>query len=332
MPGEQDASAGPEPGLQTDFAGLAASLPAFSPNTCPDNVGGYLAYYGLDMSRDFPASSFSLGTVTSGEHRLALHCWEQPGADSTLMLVHGYFDHVGLYGHLVRFGLGRGFNVVAFDLPGHGLSTGPRAEIRDFAEYRQAIADSLSASGHLPGPCKVIAQSTGAAAVMDYLQSGQAPSLGRVVLLAPLVRPTQWRRITFMHSLLRRFVENVPRKFAESSQDSRFLEFLRNDPLQSLVIPVCWVTALRRWIPRFLAGEPCDKPILVVQGDADDTVDWCFNLEHVGRLFPAMELHTVPGGRHHLANEREDLRRAYLDTVGDYLAGTNGRSALPRDR
>jgi alpha-beta hydrolase superfamily lysophospholipase len=288
-------------------------------------ANAYLDYYGLDLSQEFPAARFSLGAVSSGGYRLALHCWQQPEAHTTLLLVHGYFDHVGLYGHLVRFGLDQGANVVAFDLPGHGLSSGPPGEIRDFSEYRQAIVDSLSAVEYLPGPRRVIAQSTGAAAVMDYLQSGQTPSLDRVVLLAPLVRPAQWRRIVFTHSLLHRFIENVPRDFAESSQDRDFLDFLRNDPLQSLVVPVCWVTALRRWIPRFLAGEPCDKPILVVQGGADDTVDWRYNIEQIKRLFPAMDLFQVAPARHQLANEREDLRAAYLEKVGDYLS-------LPRRR
>jgi alpha-beta hydrolase superfamily lysophospholipase len=307
--------------LRAAFQRLASSLPAFTPRRCPPDAREYLDFYGLDMALEYPQPDFGLGAVVSGDHRLALHCWEPPGATETLVLVHGYFDHVGLYSHLVRFGLSRGANVVAFDLPGHGISSGPRGEIRDFAEYRQAIADVLTAVDYLPGKRLVIAQSTGGAATMDYLQNGGASRVDRVVLLAPLVRPTQWRRIVFTHRLLSRFVDQVPRRFADSSQDPQFLNFLREDPLQSLVIPVCWVAALRRWLPRFLAGPVSPHELMVVQGDADDTVDWTYNLRQIRRLFPAMRLYMVPGGRHHLANERADLRTAYFSAIESYLEG-----------
>ena len=310
--------------LRARFLRLAAELRPFLPRQSPDDTAAYLEYYGLDVSQQFPQVSLGLGTVSSGDHRLALHCWEQPAARSTLLLVHGYSDHVGLYGHLLRFGLRRGFNVVAFDLPGHGLSSGPRAEIRDFAEYREAIVDVLDAVSYLPGPRHVIAQSTGAAATMDYLQRVEEPALDKVILLAPLVRPVQWRKILLIHRLLNRFVDRVPRRFANSSQDEAFLSFLRRDPLQSLEVPVCWVTALQRWLPRFLADSICHHKILVVQGDADNTVDWRFNLEQIGRLFSSVTVHMIPSGRHHLANECAAVRERYLAVVGGYLEGCCG--------
>ena len=306
------------------FLRLAAELRPFQSRQCPDDTAAYLDYYGLDVSPQFPQVSLGLGTVSSGDHRLALHCWEQPAASSTLLLVHGYFDHVGLYGHLLRFGLGRGYNVVAFDLPGHGLSSGPRAEIRDFAEYRDAIADVLDAVSYLPGPRYVIAQSTGAAATMDYLQRVEEPVLDKVILLAPLVRPVQWRKILLIHRLLNRFVDRVPRRFANSSQDEEFLSFLRGDPLQSLEVPVCWVTALQRWLPRFLSGPVCHHEILVVQGDADDTVDWRFNLEQIRRLFSSVTVQLIPGGRHHLANECAAVRERYFTLLRGYLETCDG--------
>ena len=313
--------------LLEEFARVAVELPAFSPGHCPGDARHYLRFYSLDMSSDFPAVRHGLGTVSSGEHRLAVHCWEYPGASATLLLVHGYFDHVGLFDHLVRYGLERGLNVVAFDLPGHGLSSGPQAEIQDFAEYRQAIIDVLASVSFLPGERRVIAQSTGGAAVMDYLLAGLSPPLDRVVLLAPLVRPAQWGRIVFTHRLLHRFVEQVPRTFADSSQDPDFLLFVREDPLQSPVIPVCWVTALRRWIPELLRRDPDGRPLLVVQGDDDGTVDWRYNLRQIRRLFPAMELHMLPGGRHHLANEREDLRLDYFGAMDGFFSGEPTRGS-----
>ncbi len=302
------------------FHALAEHLPAFSAAQQLPDATAYFDYYGLDFSAEFPELQHRLGYVQSGDHRLALQTWVQPGATSTVYLVHGYFDHVGLYSHLVRYGLDRGSNVVAFDLPGHGLSTGPRAEISDFAEYRQAILDVLAATGSLPGPRQVLAQSTGGAAVMDFLQCADAPqTFDAVVLLAPLVWPHGWRRIHLSYLLLHRFVDSVPREFAENSQDPEFLEFLPTDPLQHDRIPVCWVGALKDWLEAFLARPPCAAPVLILQGDNDGTVDWRRNLPVLEKQFPAAQVEILPTGMHHLVNESAAVREDMLARISRYL-------------
>lgn len=310
--------------LRARFSELAGSLPALAPGVVPPAATEYLDYYGLDFCSEFPAARHSLGFCTSGEHRLAVHCWQQPGAAGTLLLVHGYFDHVGLYGHLVRFGLARGSNVVAFDLPGHGLSSGPRGEIHDFSEYRCAIGDVMTCAGFVGGPWHVIAQSTGGAAVMEFLQL-EPPAFGGVVLLAPLVRPHGWRRVWLAHTILHRFVDAVPRRFAENSQDPDFLDFLQRDPLQHGDIPVCWVGALRRWVRRFSDRPPCAIPILVLQGDNDGTVDWRSNLKIIAALFPAAQIETITMARHHLVNEDSQTRAEFLERVDRYLGSLPAR-------
>ncbi len=302
------------------FRALAGHLPAFGDGRQLPDATAYFDYYGLDFSAEYPQLQHRLGYLQSGDHRLALQTWVQPGAAGTVYLVHGYFDHVGLYSHLVRYGLHRGSNVVAFDLPGHGLSTGPRAEINDFAEYRQAMLDVLAATAELPTSRQVIAQSTGGAAVMDFLQcAGQPEAFDAVVLLAPLVWPHGWRGIHLSYLLLHQFVDAVPRRFAENSQDPGFLEFLRTDPLQHDRIPTCWVGALRHWLKAFLARPPCDVPVLVVQGDNDGTVDWRRNLPELRKRFPNARIDMLPTGMHHLVNESRPVRERMLATISDYL-------------
>ena len=61
---------------------------------------------------------------------------------ASLLILHGYYDHVGLYRHVVEWGLRMGFAVLACDLPGHGLSSGARASINEFVEY-QAVLQRL---------------------------------------------------------------------------------------------------------------------------------------------------------------------------------------------
>jgi len=308
--------------LHGSFGQLVQTLPPFSLDSAPlpPAAADYLSFYKLDFSAEFPAARYQLGWIASGDHRLAVQCWVQPAATSTLLLVHGYFDHVGLFDHLIRFGLARGDNVVAFDLPGHGLSSGPRAEISDFAEYSQAITDVLDAVSPLPGSRSVLAQSTGGAAVMEYLHVAGDSVFKRVVLLAPLVRPHGWRYISFLHALLHRLVSQVERSFADNSQDPEFLAFVRQDPLQPRVIPVSWLGALRRWIPDFLARPARDTALLILQGDDDGTVDWRYNVGVLQDKFPAATIELIAGGRHHLANEDRATRKALLQRIEQYLA------------
>ena len=281
----------------------------------------YLRFYQLEFGTEYPAARHAMGYLASAGQRLAVHLWRQPQARATLLLVHGYFDHVGLMRHLIHFGLARGCNVVAFDLPGHGLSTGAPASIADFGDYQQAVSDVRTALDSLGERWYVIAQSTGAAAVMDYLtRPDRAALFARVALLAPLVRPQGWLWVRAAHTLLCWWLPRLPRFYPQNSNDAAFCRFLRQDPLQADFIAVPWVGALRRWLPEFLRRAPVLTPLLVLQGDADTTVDWRYNLERIRQLFPAVDIHMLPGARHHLANESEALRGSYYPLLADYLA------------
>ena len=72
----------------------------------------------------------------------------------------------------------------------------------------------------------------------------------------------------------------------------------------------------------FLARPACNRELLIIQGDADKTVDWRYNLRQLARLFPAAEVFHLAGGRHHLANESADLRAEYLARINRFLDET----------
>ncbi len=318
--------------MRPDAASLRAlrsALPPFGEERIPPGLNTYLAFYGIDFAAQRPQLQHRVGYVKSGLYQLATHCWMQPGARHNLLLVHGYLDHVGLYRHLIGHALQHGCNVIAFDLPGHGLSTGTPAAIDDFAEYADAIQAVLDAVVVPPLPLQVLAQSTGGAALIAFArrcaarQSANRHSVAwpftGTVLLAPLLRPAGWRRVRVSHALIHRFVSSVPRGFAQNSSDAEFLAFVRADPLQSRRIHVSWVGALRRWLAALPIADLGVGPALLVQGDADGTVDWRFNLPCYGQLFPGLRIELVHGAGHQLANESVRVREKYLRQVDRYL-------------
>lgn len=282
----------------------------------------YQGYYGLDLP-DRLGIERRLGRIDVHDYEVAVQLWcpEQPVA--TLVVLHGYYDHMGLYRHVVDWGLQMGFAVLACDLPGHGLSSGPRASIDEFAEYQAVLQQLLNEAAALclPQPIHLLGQSTGAAIVLDYLLAHPEPAgLGRGVLLAPLVRPHAWGWSRISYELVRRFVKKIPRRFSENSGDPAFLEFIRSrDPLQPNILPTAWVGALSRWIPRIEAAPRSAHSPLIVQGELDLTVDWRHNLSVLERKFAAPEVLYLPGARHHLVNEQEAIRQQYFEFLRQRL-------------
>ena len=150
---------------------------------------------------------------------------------------------------------------------------------------------------------------------MDYLLSQQYDDTGvfdKVLLLAPLVRPSGWLGVRLAHWALKGFVRSIKRNFKANSHDADFIAFMENeDPLQAKRIPVQWVTSMLQWEKRFQQLSWSEMEVLVVQGEGDATVDWKFNLECIRKKFPQMKQFRIKEARHHLAREDD----YYFDRV-----------------
>ncbi|MDH0745669.1 alpha/beta hydrolase [Pseudomonas sp. GD03842] len=294
-------------GLQPLIAGLMPS----------EEEQAYQRFYSLaGLGREGRITS-RLGRFEVGGYEIVTQLWtpEQPVA--TLVLVHGFYDHMGLYRHVIEWALGLGFAVISCDLPGHGLSSGTRASITDFAEY-QAVLERLFAEAdalRLPKPWHICGQSTGGAIVIDHLlhHGDASPIDGQSILLAPLVRPRGWTWSKVSYYLLRAFVKGIDRRFSENSNAPAFLPFLMADPLQPRRLPTEWVGALAKWIVRIESAPHSARSPLIVQGESDMTVDWSHNLAVLNEKFAHPQIFMMHEARHHLANELPELRARFFE-------------------
>ncbi|MFG6667786.1 alpha/beta hydrolase [Halomonas sp. HNIBRBA4712] len=288
-------------------------------------VEPYFDHYELQALFESTPSVYA-GFIDTGRFNLWCQVWSPIAPRGTVFVVHGYFDHLGLYRHLLKHLLECGWLVVLWDLPGHGLSSGPRAEISDFDDYQHCfshVKGTLEAADLAPAPWVGVGQSTGAAILAtDALEQREAARWAGIALLAPLVRPWRWSQASWVHLIASPFVKELPRKYRPNSTDEAFTLFLReHDPLQPERLSVTWITAMRRWIPKLLAFEPLALPTLILQGEQDTTVDWERNLAILIDRFPEAAVVRHPEARHHLVNESAAIRRALFAELEAFLDG-----------
>lgn len=293
----------------------------------------YVHYYNIDFSHRFDGLKHHIGSFSAAGYQLTAQVFSQENAKGTAILMHGYYDHVGIYGSLIEFCLQQGWNVFAFDLPGHGLSNGDRAAISDFSEYDQVFIAALeqvqklqqhTASESLP--LHVFGQSTGGAIIINYLLTRniqqQSSPFASINLLAPLVRPCSWTSAKIAHTLLSPFMKQIKRNFAMNSNDVEFLRFIaEKDPLQPLALSVRWVGALKKWVRMIEECEPSDLAINIVQGDQDETVEWRHNMPVLLEKFPQRKLLMIEGGRHHVVNEEITKRQQIYQWLKQMIEG-----------
>ena len=290
----------------------------------------YAQYYGLNFSELDPAlrdSRANIGTFTSGHYELVCQHFVPATYPprKTAFILHGYFDHSGLYRHLIRHLLLQDIAVVIFDLPGHGLSSGETASINSFQEYSESFVRCLKLAGQqkLADPWLAIGQSTGSALIIEALLAERlqhSHALQDTILLAPLLRPRHWSRSRILFSLSKLFLASTPRKFSKNSHDVEFLEFLESkDEMQSRLLPRNWVQAMIDYINRFEEALSQDTPLHVIQGKGDGTVEWETNIPKILEKFLGSQIHWIEEAGHHLVNESTCYRERVFELIDEII-------------
>ena len=228
----------------------------------------------------------------------------------TIVALHGYnaysaFNLSALY-RLAE----NGWAVVAVDLPGHGNSSGTRGYIGDFSEYADSVRDIVRWIGDqkaydLPRPLVLLGHSTGGAAALETLWD-HPEGIDRAVLVAPLIEPRHFTLTSTIARVSSAFSPYGPIPGAKQG----YLCFDR--------MPFEWVKALARWRSGLKMRPAIDIPILVVQGDADRSVDCNANLRAISAIAPKAEVQVLTG-RGHVLLDRSDAQEETLAAVESFL-------------
>lgn len=276
----------------------------------------YCEHYSLSFEELDDTIEHTFGRFHSHEYSLVCQIFKSQELNSlgTVFLVHGYFDHAGIYKNLIRFCLERRLAVVMIDLPGHGLSSGKRASIDSFDRYTSALVDctEILSTSSLPKPWHLIGQSMGGAIILDLLLEPvrfETKHFEKIVLLGPLLRPKDWARSRIFFFIVKKFVQRLNRKFSMNSNDDTFLNFLKQgDKLQPKHLSIDWIEAMVSFQKRFQNAPVSERVIHIIQGSDDGTVDWKYNIPQFKKKLPNAKVHMIEKARHHLVNESVEYR------------------------
>lgn len=307
---------------------LRHELPVFDPSRatlCDQHLQRYYRLYRFDQLPD--DIRYSAGTHWFKDTPLFLQYFSCQSAKGTIVLVHGYTDHSGLYRHAIEQMLAQQWNVFTYDLQGHGVSSGNPLSIESFDQYVVQLQHLLN-DYHpcFTGPVVMMGQSMGGSIVLSFLQDStqrqkQLWSVRGGVLLAPMIRPADYDWMKRLYPFFFWWLGRLKRRFAESSHDQNFLDFRRmHDPLQYRYIPLKWIGAMLAWVKKVEKGPTCDDPLLIIQGTGDQTVNWQHNVEQLKRICPLADWCIIDDARHHLVNESPEYRQQVFQSINKYLA------------
>lgn len=120
--------------------------------------------------------------LSSGEHRLAGYHWQphQP-AGKRLLIVHGFAGSAKSFEKYIAPALAKGYEVLAYDAPGHGKSSGKRLNL---LTYKWMLEDVIK---HHHGFDAYLAHSLGAMSLMLALENSGMHHQEKIAMVAPLV-------------------------------------------------------------------------------------------------------------------------------------------------
>ncbi len=263
-----------------------------------------------------------MSTFLGSRGRVFHDRWLPDGpARATVVLIHGYGEHLGLYDALAHRLTANDHAVHAFDVVGHGHSDGERAVIESWdhiVDDARQLAE-LARAQHPGTPLVVIGHSAGAlAATLLALRSPELPDA--LVLSGGPLRPQAWvdAELALGHAETE---SGEPVEWMSTHPD--YVHALLHDPLT-------WKGGFRRetllalaatWpeIEAGLADGRPDVPVLLVHGEADPIVAVADTHITAERL-PQATVRTFPGDLHDVLNEHDrdavhDVVAAFLDSI-----------------
>lgn len=249
-----------------------------------------------------------------------------------IVLIHGLGEHLGRYDSWAAEWSADGYNVLGFDLRGHGLSPGKRGDTRQLDDHVQDILTFLDGvHERLNRPhtatIPVIAHSMGGLLALRAAQQRPGDFL-KLCLLAPYFRPAfqpqAWRLMTarMLSKWWPGLTLSVGLRWEQFARDLAVREAIRLDPLSHQRLSVRLAMELLANGEALLhSTETLAAKGYILHGDAD-TINCHAASQDFAQRQANVSFHTIPGGYHQIHND-SDTRPLVRDLIRAFLAAAD---------
>ncbi len=238
---------------------------------------------------------------------------------ASLVLVHGWGDHLGRFADVADWIAGRGISVFAVDQRGHGHSPGPRGHVERFAQYLADLAALRKlAAAEAPGPQFLLGHSFGAFIVLRYLETAPA-GLAGAVAVAPFVdffrKPPKWK--VALARMLADILPAVPiptgLDYDSLVHDRAQVQAFRDDPLaHERMTPRAYREAIAALVALWAEKDRIATPLLMLLAGDDRIVSTPSADAFAQALAADVTVERYPGMYHNVFQE-PDRDRLYAD-------------------
>ncbi|MCF8528887.1 MAG: lysophospholipase [Aquiluna sp.] len=257
------------------------------------------------------------------ESGIAGFIWRAESAKAQVLLQHGLGEYskryVNQYNALIPKLNDLGFDVYAFDLPGHGESDGARGLI----DLQQGVDLHLKARAQMGNlPTVLYGHSLGGLVTAGSVVRNFANIAGAVIGSSAMHQPSQaWERV--LSSTLGKLLPNapipLPRPGLEAlSRDQEVVDVAASDPMffQGKAKNLVAKTVLEISDEVWSKVDSWKVPTLIMHGDKDTSTDHTASIalyESIGSVDKELKLY--PGAYHELLNDlvKEDATADLTD-------------------
>lgn len=255
------------PESNEDLAQLRLSDPGIFASQDNADLMAYLQSYGLPYPPNVRYGNFFMET-SQPRYRVRVfgQAWLPDQAIGTIVLVHGFSEHVGNYSRLIHNFLANHYAVTAIDLRGHGLSEGPRGHTDTPTCYAEDIEKWVKLAVPLLAPSRPLylwGHSLGGQICLQLVLRNQLPvKPSAVTVTSPFLG---FPHLTGMKKILAKIAPllakcmptlHVSSGISEAmiSSDKAYLAARAEDPLINSVTTPAWVISVRSVIAEIQAS------------------------------------------------------------------------------
>ncbi len=248
---------------------------------------------------------------------IAVRRWPVQDPKAAMLIVHGLGEHSGRYDHVARFFNGRGIDVTAFDLRGHGLSGGRRAYVGRWSDYLDDVEDRLAETRSIGTPLVLYGHSLGGLIATSYVTSDR-PLPDALIASAPGLEDNLKPILHVLPKLLGPLLPTLAVATGitgdQLSRDPAVGEAYFADPLVLTKATLrLAVEALQAQVTTIRRLAKISVPALTIQGSEDSLVPPSAS----ALLEPYAKRIMYEGLRHECHNEPEQAR--VLDDVASWV-------------